>query len=298
MTHPEWWELVPLHETLLTCAGQHASAAYELIDGGTPREATFAAARASIHAGAAVELLTKSILAKEHPALIMRDPVDAVRANGHVLELPRTADAAHLQIALSRYLTLGAKVEAFGMGILNDRNLAAHVGLSKNSLKQNVNRLGLWIHFIQEASGLQATDWLTPAAASAQEGRYNAFILELHRKLVSARTVYDNKRRVRRKSHGDFEEWAASLERELAESAPYEIGPDFDEQQACPACSRTGHMWGVVDLRYGGLDEPAEYASVSLFFRCAVCELQLGSDETAVIFSPDWNDVSAPLTDV
>lgn len=298
MTDQEWWKLLPLHETLLTCAGQHASAAYELTDAGTSREATFAAARASIHAGAAVELLSKSILAKEHPALIMRNPVDAVPANKHVLELSRTADAAQLQIALSRHLKLGEKVEAFGTRILSDRNLAAHVGLSRNSLIQNVNRLGLWIHFVQQASGLKAIDWLSPAAAGEQERRYNAFILELHRKLASARTIHDNKRRVRQKSHGDFEEWATSLERELAESAPHEIGPDFDEQRTCPACSRTGHLWGVVDVEYRRLDEPAEYSSVSLFFRCAVCGLQLGSDETAVVLSPGWNDISAPLTDV
>ena len=71
---PPWWTTVALHEALLICAGQHVSAAYEA-EGeakakfGDAKAVSFAAAKASQHAGAVVEMLSKSFLAKEHPAV-------------------------------------------------------------------------------------------------------------------------------------------------------------------------------------------------------------------------------------
>lgn len=295
MTTSRWWESVPLHDALLICAGQHASAAYEVEESDDPRTASFAAARASIHAGAAVELLSKSLLAREHPALIMRDPADAVPAKKHPLELANTADAAPLQSLLCRYLELDKKVKDLGASILNDRNFAVHVGLSTRSLAENVDRLGLWVHFVQEASGLIGGDWLSAGAAIEQERRFNVFVMALHEKARAALRLFEKKRKDRQKSSQDFETWATSLERELAESAPYETGPDFDDEQVCPACSRMGHSWGVinVEFEYEGPEEYSQNVSMSTFFRCAVCELELEDAEAAVIFSPEWSNLEA-----
>lgn len=295
MTMSNWWESVSLHEALLVCAGQHASAAYEIADSDDPRAASFAAARASIHAGAAVELLAKSLLAREHPALIMRDPADALPAKKHPLELTNTADAAPLQRLLCRHLELDKKVNDLGAGILNDRNYAAHVGLSARTLAENVDRLGLWVHFVQQASGLVGADWLSHDAAIEQDRRFSEFVLQLHEKARAAMRLFENKRKERQKSHKDFEIWAARLERKLAESAPHEIGPDFDNPQACPACPRTGHAWGVIDVEfeYEGPGEYSQNVSVSTYFECAVCELQLNDAESAMIFSPDWSELKS-----
>lgn len=292
-----WWEFVPLHEALLACAGQHASAAYEITGCKDPRADSFAAARASIHAGAAVELLAKSLLAREHPALIMKDPADAVPPKRHPLELTNTADAATLQSLLCRHLQLETKVKDLGAGILNDRNFAVHVGLSTRTVTENVDRLGLWIYFVQEASGLTGADWLSPEAAIEQERRFNAFVLNLYEKTTAARRLFRKKRADRQKASKDFEAWATGLERERAESASLEIGPDFDDAQECPSCPRMGHAWGVVDIEfeYEGPGEYSENALVRTFFECAVCELQLNDAESAVIFSPEWKDLEARL---
>ncbi|MBD7958353.1 hypothetical protein H9651_11930 [Microbacterium sp. Sa4CUA7] len=294
MTTSAWWESVPLHEALLVCAGQHASAAYEVQGKDDPREASFAAARASIHAGAAVELLAKSLLAKEHPALIMEKPADAVPAKRHPLELARTADAGALQRMLCRHLKLGKEVEDLGAGILNDRNNAAPVGLSTHGLAGNVDRLGLWIHFVQDASGLVSTDWLSSKAAREQERRFNAFVLELHEKLVAAKRVFEKRRSDRQKASKDFEDWAARLERELAESAHNEIGPDFDNEQECPACARTGRTWGVIhdiEYEYEGPGEYSQNVIWSSYFKCPVCTLELNDPESTAVFSPGWSDL-------
>lgn len=291
-----WWESVPLHEALMICAGQHASAAYEIQDEDDPRASSFAAARASIHAGAVVELLAKSLLAKEHPALIMEKPADAVPAKKHPLQLDKTADAGPLQRLLCKHLNLDKEVEDLGGRVLSDRNYAAHVGLSNRGLAENVNLLGLWIHFVQEASGLAGEDWLSKKAAREQETRFNAFVLELHEKLLAATRVFEQRRSARQKASQDFNEWAAQLERELAESAPNEIGPDFDNEQECPACARMGHTWGVIDdveYEYEGPGEYSQNVIWSTYFKCPVCKLELNDAESAAVFSHGWVDLRA-----
>ncbi len=302
MTTSAWWESVPLHEALLICAGQHASAAYGIEGDPEPRAASFAAARASIHAGAAVELLSKSLLAKEHPALILEKAADAVPPKRHVLELDKTAGAGPLQRLLCRHLGLNKTTEELGAGLLNDRNNAAHIGLSARGLIENVDRLGLWIHFVQAAAGLSSTDWLSATAAREQERRFNAFVLSLHEKLVAARQVFESRRRDREKATKDFEEWAAQLEREFMQAAPNEVGPDFGSEQECPACSRTGYTWGVVDdveYEYEGPGEYSQNVIWSTYFKCPICKLELNDPESAVVLSDEWSDLRSrfdPLT--
>jgi hypothetical protein len=296
MTSQTWWESLPLHETLLICAGQHASAAYEILHENEPRAASFAAVRAGIHAGAAVELLSKSLLAKEHLALIMEKPSDAVPPKNHPLELSKTADASPLQRLLCSHLNLDKKVEDLGAQILSNRNYAAHAGLATQGLTEVVDRLGLWIHFVQDASGLLATNWLSDYAARTQERRFNAFALALHEKLLGAKIVFERRRHSRQKGSKDFEQWAEQLEHKLAESAGHEIGPDVDYEETCPACARTGRMWGVIDdveYEYEGPGEYSQNVVLSTYFRCPVCTLELDDTETAAVFNPGWVDFSA-----
>lgn len=124
-----WWTKVALHEALLICAGQHVTAAYEAeaeakAKAGDVRAVSFAAVKASQHAGAVVELLAKSLLAKEHPALILSDVADAIPSPQHPLELKRTSEAARLLTLLRIHLGLDPKIETLGGSILQDRNYA------------------------------------------------------------------------------------------------------------------------------------------------------------------------------
>jgi len=289
-----WWDLLPINESFLISAAQHTAAAYSVSESEEERAASFAAARAALHAGAAVELLSKSLLAKEHLALIMEKPGDAIPAKTTPLQLSKTADAGVLQRLLCQHLSLDSRVSVLGASILSERNNAAHVGITGKTLSEIVDRLGLWIHFVQEAAQLQGTEWLPPEISAKQERRFNAFAYGLHQKMSKARGVFTARKLARERKSGDFEEWATQLEAELAASAPEEVGPDFDEAEKCPACGRKGRLWGVIDdveYEYEGPGEYSQNVVWSAYFQCPVCELGLDDDEYTAVSNPGWSEI-------
>ncbi|NYE93878.1 hypothetical protein FHU41_000099 [Psychromicrobium silvestre] len=288
----KWRVSLPLHEALQVFAGQHASAIYELNDASaTPEAESFVAACASQHAGAAIELLSKSILAREHPALILQNLPDALPRPVTVNDLvgKRTSDANELYALAARHLSLDKRIVNLGKSILRDRNQAVHLGYSDHDLGEILDRISLWIYYLQESSGLKESDWLSSSASAAQYSRFNAFTVGIREAITDARAKFERMKSAIIDAHQkdvsrlSFSKWRQ--DREQSKLELHELGDLIAE--VCPACESQAQIVAMIDdveYEYEGPDEVSTNVFYSFAFECPVCELEFDDTEVTFVF--------------
>ncbi|MDR3069213.1 MAG: hypothetical protein LBU50_06900 [Cellulomonas sp.] len=291
----DWYLTIPLHEALLIRAGQHVAEVYRVQRRSTDaREDSFSDTKVSQHAGAAVELLSKALLAREHIAFILKNVDEALpgpRRSEHQhgpLGLGNTIDASIAVKRLALNIDLSDAITQIGLSILRGRNSAVHVGFALTSRNETADLLGVWVHYVQEKSELSSADWLPPETERLQGARFTQFTVELLRKINEAKGLFDKRVRDMSKNGSDVEEGLARIECKPDGSGHEEYSSKCEE---CPACGRAGLLsTDVEDVEYE-YEGPGEYSINPVFsssFRCQVCCLELDDSQTAVVFDPTW----------
>ncbi|RDV46876.1 hypothetical protein DOE76_02270 [Leifsonia sp. ku-ls] len=211
------------------------------------------------HAGACVELVSKSVLARSHPFLL-REQKEWVM-NGKALASTvaewrneRTLNAGH---ALSAACTiLGVRLRASAAEILKDRNAAAHLGFPPADPAGLIEKVALWLFELQSLEvtlGEQITSELANSVT--------------HRHAWTAARLASAKKSFIEEPSAERRAWAADPS----------VHSDGERPVRCPACEHTATEFTFVDVEveYAG---PGEYTTSPIFdllLRCPYCGLEL-----------------------
>ncbi|WP_345763385.1 hypothetical protein [Diaminobutyricibacter sp. McL0608] len=265
----------PLAQHLLHVATKHALEVLTC-DQGTADE--FARLVAAEHAGACVELSSKSILASHHPTLVLDGQFNAKHWESVMdpnqspkgLKDIRTLDAG--ASATKACLLLGVDVKDSAKQLLAARNAAVHMGIAPYSIVDTVGRLTSWLRALIAAGIDLPAEVLTKQELSLQEMKSR---VELRITMARLHT--------RNTPDPDLLSTFSELENHY----------DEVDQVVCPACGNAARLFqNLVDVEHyysGGeelLDPVWEWD-----LRCPFCRLELsdGEIEAADIKIVDFN---------
>jgi hypothetical protein len=256
---------------------------------------------AAIHAGAAVELMAKAILATADQRLLL-DKIDGhsllidmlIKSEAVVAQqasakrdvartVSKTLSAGRaLELSIRLHPSLGAHLAA-GQRALAARNAAAH------SAEITVDAL--------QAQVTSASDFVLACVASLGKSSGEFLGTELvdrvkHEVAKRSEDLVVTAQRLVDESHRRYEDFIAKLVegndqdvlRQLAKQGASH--GDHAERYGCPACSNMGWlMWNVdIEVEYEGPGEYSTSASMDFIgFACPFCFLELDAEQSDAI---------------
>lgn len=226
----------------------------------------FALLVAAEHAGACVELSSKSVLADQHPTLVLDSRLkpehwelvmDESRVPHDLIEI-RTLDAS--VAAIKACLLLGVDATKHASHLLAGRNAAVHMGVGPMDIVDTIGHLTSWLRALIEAGVELPSEILLKQESSLEEVRNRA-----HLRLTMA------KLHTRDEPDPDL----------LATFAELEEHYDNVDDIVCPACGRGARLFQTlveVERYYSGGDELLDPVW-EWDIRCPYCRLELGDAE-------------------
>lgn len=281
---------------LVRASSAHAVRALELEVDTAPEAPMFAA----IHAGSAIELLAKAILARRNPLLLTVGQKHEMKHADAILGRVNAHDARTLDAALAKNVcgAFQGAVLANIDTLLRHRNSAAHMGLmARADLAEALNAMRA-----AAEQGIAHLDvsrdryWRNYAAAVAgaldergtEVERAARSLIATHRAKLESVGLSHDEIRLRERRPGSF------FNRSEVE-APHQ----------CPACKHEARLgWSIdVDVEYEG---PGEYTTshfvVSDGLWCPVCGLSLDAEQCEAMgidvdydHSADWTEAEADM---
>lgn len=236
----------------------------------------------ALHAGAALEHLTKAVLADKHPALISADDYESL--------LHATGQDAHATRPMMRTIGVVESVRRCARFVPQLSNLDPQIRIlcdARNGvahLAQIPDVDELRVPFLKACEFVRAELAFDRAAYWQEfEGAMDAALQQhVHDAAVRAETAIAAARVDFKKRYGHLDD--AARETVIASiTAAHKPRKYDDDIITCPACDQPAIISGVIETRW---EQDDEFSASLLgmffpgYFRCAVCDLELdGEDE-------------------
>jgi hypothetical protein len=254
----------------------------------------------ALHAGAAIEHLSKALLASKHPALISADDYESLlHATGQdayaARPVMRTIGVTESVRRCSRFVPQLSNLDSELRILCDARNGVAH-------LAQLPDIDNLRVPFLKACELIRADLALDRKAYWEEfEGAVDAALEQhVHDAAVRAETAIATARIELKSRYGHLTE---STRQAVIQSITRSHKPRKydDEIIECPACDQPAIVSGVTETRW---EQDEEFSASFLgsfypgYFRCAVCDLELdGEDELKAADIPEEWEIEVDAAD-